>query len=219
MGGREGIQENKAKNVNEAGREALREPAALPAVSKKKWVSVLHMRTVICMEGTCWVTLNSDATSSDGRLRKQLGSKLLILRTWMALLMLRWCSTLTTFKDSKSSCRKDQNAGLLEQDDLLKEVSENSHKSGRASLLIDPEGLSLCSKPLFNSKTLFLVPIKIFSRTPIYQKTKINVVLTDTDFHLFLSQTFWDRLVGPLGSETHSLESTCWVMTNSDLLW
>lgn len=44
-------------------------------------------------------------TSSDGRRRRQFGSKLLSRRTWIALLMLRWCRTLPTFRESKSSWR------------------------------------------------------------------------------------------------------------------
>lgn len=54
--------------------------------------------------------LIGDATSSDGRLLRQFGSKLLILSTWMALLILRWCSTLTTFRDSRSSCKGETGA-------------------------------------------------------------------------------------------------------------
>ena len=138
----------------------------------------------------------SGATSSDGRLRRQFGSKLLILRTWMALLILRWCSTLTTFKDSKSSCRKEQTAELVEQENLLREISEDA-QSSRAPLPIGPEGSSSCSKPLFNSRAPFLVPMKIFSRTPIHNKSKIQKVPTQLTFTYFSPfQTFWDRIVG-----------------------
>lgn len=46
------------------------------------------------------------------------------------------------------------------------------------------------------------LPNRILSRTPICKITTINVVPPEAAFHLFLSQTFWDRVVGPHGFET-----------------
>lgn len=84
------------------------------------------------------------ATSSDGRLRRQFGSKLLILRTCIALLILRWWSTLTTFKDSKSSCqkKKEQKEELTElaqnRRTFFREITESTSKSRAVAL---PTGL------------------------------------------------------------------------------
>ena len=137
-------------------------------IEKKKWVLVSPPGLSHTWKGGAAETSASGATSSEGRLRRQFGSKLLILRTWMALLILRWWSTLTTFKDSKSSCKtKQKNWDGLEQEHLLRKISENSSKNRRAPP-IGLEGSSGFSKFLFGNRTLFPVLNKIFSRTPIY---------------------------------------------------
>lgn len=46
------------------------------------------------------------------------------------------------------------------------------------------------------------LPNRILSRTPICKITTINAVPPKAAFHLFLPQTFWDRVVGPHGFET-----------------
>lgn len=161
----------------------------------------------------------SGATSSDGRLRRQFGSKLLILRTWIALLILRWCSTLTTFKDSKSSWKKKKNknnkkrsslswprAGGPSQGNFRKQVKLGNPSTNRPRALV-------FSNPLFGNRTLFfLFPTKSSPGPQIKNNNqKISVVSTEAKFHLFLFQTLWNRIVRPHSSVEHSWKGIGWV--------
>jgi hypothetical protein len=124
----------------------------------------------------------------------------------MALLILRWCSTLTAFKDSKSSCKTEQLVLTVlahSRRTLLGKVQKTGIKAEEPLKTIRPKSLPESPTLLFNNRTPFLFWTKS-SLGP-----QVNAVAKKAGCQLLLSPPwslwkiiclvfcfcFWDRVL------------------------